>query len=163
MSWIGIWENGNPDYSGIGTGSYGRMMMDHVDRRRSVEQPNLAVVELNSVLGESSVGGEGDDSMNRRDGKGGGGGDGAGEKRASSDEEEPEIGGREVKSNAEIAEGRHNVAPLRIRVGFLGGGDDEVRIEDLVGENRVGEMRRVREGQRGRRRLDEERMGGKWA
>lgn len=81
--------------------------------------------------------------MDRRDGKGSPTGDGAGEKRASSDQEKPEIRGREVQSDAEITEGRHNVASLRIWVSFVGGGDGEIRIEDLVDENRGQELRWV--------------------
>lgn len=133
--------------------------MSQTDRRRSVHDPSLIIVELDGVLGVGIVGAEREDRVNGGDRNRSPFGDGTCEEGTASDEEEPQVRRWEVQRDTEVAErGDDMAAGAGAMIRWRGGGDGEISVEDLVEEGRVIEAGRVAEEEGREGRLDEVRV-----
>lgn len=94
------------------------------------------------MFGEGITGGKRENGMDGGDGKRSWMSHRKGQKGASPHKEKPQIGRRDVQGDTEITVGRDGVVPMG-KVGFLGGRDGEIRVEDLVREGGVEEARWV--------------------
>lgn len=154
-----VGHESDPDHARERIGIYCAEIMGQIDRGRSVYDPSLIVVELNSVLGVGFIGGEGEDRVNSRDRDRSHLGDGTCEEGTTSDKEEPQVRRGEVQRDAEVAKGGDDMA---VGAGAMirrsGSGDGEIGVEDLVEEGGVGEAGRVAQGEGREGRLDEVRV-----